>query len=142
MNMKRTFDTDTIRLMTLFENVTNAPVMDCVVDGESNTICFVVGEGKIGLAIGKNGNSVKRAEKLTGKTIRLFEFSKDLGSFVKRLIPQATDVKIKYENNETVVEIRVGKKNRAFVIGRNSRNLKMYRELLKRSHLVDDLVVK
>ena len=140
--MKRTFDTDTIRLMTLFENVTNAPVMDCIVDKDSNTICFVVGEGKIGLAIGRNGSSVRHVERITGKTVRLFEFSGDLDTFVKRLIPQANRVRVKCENNETVVEISVEKKNRAFVIGRDSRNLRMCKELLKRSHRVDELSVK
>lgn len=142
MNMRRTFDTETIRLMILFENITHAPVMDCVIDEASNTICFVIGNGTLGLAIGKNGNSVKRAEKITGKSIKLFEFSENLNKFVKGLIPQATEVEIKKESGEIVVEIKVQKKDRAFVIGRDGKNLKMYKELLKRSHHVGGLIVR
>ena len=142
MNMKRTFDTDTIRLMILFENIAHVPVLDCIVDKESNTVCFVIGDGALGLAIGKNGNSVKRAEKIIGKNIKLFEFSKNLDTFVKGLIPQATDVIIKKEIGEVLVEVKVQKRDRAFVIGRNGKNLKIYKELLKRSHHVNNLVIR
>jgi N utilization substance protein A len=57
--MPVTFDTETIRMITLFENITGAPVKDCLI--EENTLYLVVDEGKVGIAIGKNGNSVKHA---------------------------------------------------------------------------------
>jgi N utilization substance protein A len=140
--MKLTFDTETIRMITLFENITHAPVKDCVIDKETNTIYFLIDEGKIGIAIGKNGSSVKHAEKAIGKTIKLFESSKDLVTFVKKIIPQATSIKVKNADGRVTIEIRVDKKNRPIVIGRNGRNLKLYRELLKRNHRVDNLTVK
>ena len=140
--MKLTFDTDTIRMITLFENITHAPVKDCMIDKDSNTVYFLIEEGKIGVAIGKNGSSVKQAERAIGKTIKLFESSNDLVSSVKKMIPQATSIKVKNEDGKVTVEIRVEKKNRPIVIGRNGRNLKLYRELLKRNHKVDNLSVK
>ena len=140
--MTLTFDTDTIRIITLFENITHAPVKDCLTDPESNTVYFVVEEGKLGIAIGKNGNSVRHAENVIGKTIKLFEFSKDVVTFVKKLIPQTTSVKVRNMDNNVTIEIHVEKKNRAMVIGRNGRNLKLYKELLKRNHKVDNLSVK
>jgi N utilization substance protein A len=140
--MKLTFDTDTIRTITLFENITHAPVKDCVIDKETNTVYFLIEQGKIGVAIGKNGSSVKHAEKAIGKTIKLFESSNDLVTFVKKMIPQATSIKVKNEDSKVTIEIRVDKKNRPIVIGRNGRNLRLYKELLKRNHKVDDLVVR
>lgn len=139
--MKLTLDTDTIRLITLFENITHAPVKDCLVDSETDTIYFVVEEGKIGIAIGKNGNSVKYAERVIGKTIKLFEFSNDLVLFVKKIIPQATAIKIKNEDGKVTVEVSIEKKNRPIVIGRGGRNLRIYKELFKRNHKIDDLVI-
>lgn len=138
----QTFDTETIRLINLFENVTGAPVKDCVVDSSTNTIYFIVEQGKVGIAIGKNGNSVKKAERIIGKTIKLFEFSKDTVLFVKNLIPQAAEVKIRSEDGKIVVEIKVEKKNKALVIGRDGKNLKIYKELLQRNHGINDLVVR
>ena len=139
--MKLTLDTDTIRLITLFENITHAPVKDCVVDNETNTIYFIVEEGKIGVAIGKNGNSVKYAESVIGKTIKLFEYSKDIVSFVKNAIPQANTIKVRNEDGKVTVEVNIEKKSRPIVIGRGGRNLKIYKELFKRNYEVDNLIV-
>jgi N utilization substance protein A len=138
--MPVSFDTDTIRLITLFENITGAPVKDCLVD--ENTIYLIIGEGKVGIAIGKNGNSVKHAENIMGKTIKLFEYAPDVEKFVKNLIPQANEVKIENKDDKLVVEIRVDKKDRALVIGRDSKNLKLFKELLHRNHNVDELIVR
>lgn len=141
--MKLNFDTETIRLMTLFENMLHVRVKDCVLEPESNSICLVIEEGMIGLAIGKNGASVKHAEKVVGKSIKLFEFSGNMVEFVKKMIPQATSVRVRSEDDgRTVVEVHVERRNRPIVIGRDGRNLKLYKELLKRNHKADDLVVR
>ena len=134
------FDTETIRLMTLFENITGAPVKDCITD--NNIVYFVVEEGKIGIAIGKNGNSVRRAEKKIGKIIKIFEFSNDLVKFVKNLIPQALEIKVKNEYDKTIVEVMVEKRDRALVIGRDGRNLNLIKQLLRRTHNVNDLIIR
>jgi N utilization substance protein A len=116
-----TLDTDKIRMITLFENVTKSRIKDCMTNSNSGTVCFVVEEGKIGVAIGKDGRRVKKVE---------------------RMIPQAKAIKVVNENGRKIVEIKVEKKDRPFVIGRNRKNLNFYKELLHRSHNVDDLVVK
>lgn len=138
MTMK--FDTETIRLMILFENLTGAAVKDCIVD--EDTICFVIEEGKLGIAIGKNGNSVKNAENMINKTIKLFEFSSDLSTFVKNIIPKATSVTINNDGDKVIIEIKVERNDRPLVIGRDGKNLKMFKELLKRSYNVSDLIIR
>ncbi len=140
--MNLCFDTDTIRLIAFFENMMHVNVKDCIVDSENSIIHLVVEEGMIGMAIGKNGNSVKHAEKVIGKTIKLYEFSSNVVEFVKNMIPQTTAVKIRNEDGEITVDVHVEKKNRPIVIGRGGRNLKLYKELLKRNHKVDDLIIK
>jgi len=137
--MTRRFDTDTIRLITMFESVTGAPVKDCITSEDA--IYFLIEEGKIGIAIGKNGNSIKNAERIIGKNIKVFEFSKDLNQFVKKMIPQASMIKIVNED-EMTVEIKVDKADRGLVIGRDGKNLKLFKEFLRRSHGVNNLVIK
>ena len=139
--MGLTFNTESIRLITLFENLTGTLVKDCVIDDMNNIVYFVIEEGKIGIAIGKNGGSVRNAEHLIKKTIKIFEFSGDLNCFIKNLIPQASEVKIKNENG-VMVEVRVDKKDKAVVIGREGRNLKVFKELLGRNHGVNGLVIR
>ncbi len=140
--MRLTFDTDTIRVITLFENITHAPVKDCMVVKNMNTVYLVIEEGKLGMAIGKNGKSVKHVERVIGKKVKLFEYSKDLPTFVKKMIPQANSIKVRNVDNRVTIEIHVDKKSRALVIGREGKNLKLYKELLKRNHKVDNLIVK
>lgn len=140
--MEIKFDTETIRLITLFENLTGAPVKDCIVDNLTNTVYLIIEEGKVGIAIGKNGNKIKKVEELVGKNIKVFEFSENLETFVKNIIPQVTSIKTKNENGKKIVEISVDKKDRPIVIGRDGKNLKIYKEILQRSYGIDDLIIR
>jgi N utilization substance protein A len=72
--MSLTFDTDSIRLITLFENLTGTMVKDCIVDSKNNTVYFVIEEGKVGIAIGKNGGCVKNVERLIKKMLKYLNF--------------------------------------------------------------------
>lgn len=137
--MTITFTTETIRLLTLFENITNVPVRDCFVNND--VIYYIVEEGKIGLAIGKEGSSIKNVEKVVGKKVKVFEYSTDPVKFIKKLIPQCKEVKI---NNldKTTAEIRVNKRDRGLVIGRGGEKIKVYKEILKRIHNISDIQVK
>lgn len=138
--MPVTFDTETIRLVALFENLTGAGVKDCIIDGD--VVYFIVEEGEVGKAIGKNGNSVKNAENLIKKDVKIFEFSDNIDKFVRNLIPQVNFVKVKEEQNKNIVEIWVDKKDKAVVIGRDGKNLKLFKELLQRNHDVSELLVR
>jgi N utilization substance protein A len=138
--MTITFTTETIRFLTLFENVTNVPVRDCFVN--KDVIYYIVEEGKIGLAIGKNGSSVKNVEKTVGKRVKVFEYSSDPKQFVKNLIPQCKEVNIIDDNNKITVEVKVNKNDRGFIIGRGGEKIKIYKEILKRVHNISDVQVK
>jgi len=131
---------EAIRLLTLFENVTNVSVKDCFVNDD--TVYYVVEKGKIGLAIGKGGNSIKNVERVVGKKIKVYEYSSDPSEFVKNLIPQTKEVKIINKENRIEAEIRVDKSDRGFVIGRGGERIKVYKEILKRIHNISDLKVK
>ena len=140
--MKLTLNTDTIKLITFFENLTGAPVKDCLIDEKTNTIYFLIEEGKIGLAIGKNGNTIKNAERMLKRRIRVIEFSTQVSEFIKKFIPQSVDIRIKSVSGKKIVEIKIEKKDKAFVIGRNGSRLKLYKELLHRNYGVDDVIIR
>jgi N utilization substance protein A len=140
--MELKFNTETIRLITTFENLTNVPVKDCLIDDSTNTIYFIVEEGKIGSAIGKNGSKVRNIENLVKKHIKIFEYSKDLETFVKNLIPQTTSIKIRNEDGKTMLEIKVEKKDKALVIGRDGKKQKIYKEILQRNYGISDLIIR
>jgi len=138
--MTITFNTESIRLLTLFENITNAPVRDCFMNND--VVYYIVEEGKIGLAIGKNGNSIKNVERVLGKKVKVFEYSKKPENFVKNLIPQCKEINVLKEKDTIKVEIRVSKNDKGFVIGRGGEKIKIYKEILKRVHNISDIQVK
>jgi N utilization substance protein A len=138
--MTITFTTESIRLLTLFENMTNVSVRDCFITDDS--IYYIVEEGKVGLAIGKNGNSIKNVERVVGKKVKVYEYSSDIKNFVKNLIPQSREVKIIDDNDSIKIEVKVSKNNRGLVIGRGGEKIKIYKKILKRIHNVSDIQVK
>ncbi len=138
--MTITFTTESIRLLTLFENMTNVSVKDCLVT--KDVIHYVVEEGKIGLAIGKNGNSIKNIERVVKKKVKVYEYSTNLETFVKNLIPQCKEIKTMNNEDSIKVEIKVSKNDRGFVIGRGGEKIKIYKEILKRVHNISDIQVK
>ena len=140
--MPVTLNTETIRLITLFENLTGAGVRDCLIDNENGVVYFVIDEGEVGKAIGKNGSSVKNTENLIKKDIKIFEFSDDAEKFIRNLIPQINSVRLKTENGRNAADIWVDKRDKATVIGRDGRNLKVYRELLQRNHAISEIIVR
>lgn len=134
------FNTDTIRLLTLFENMVNVPVKDCFLN--KDVIYFIVEEGKIGLAIGKNGTAIKRAERIIGKRIKVFEYSKNPVQFIKNLIPQSKEISIVNERDGVSVVVKVDRRDRGYVIGRGSEKLNIYKQILQRNHEIINIQVK
>ena len=122
--MTRILTMENIRLLTLFEDITNVPVKDCFVNND--TVYYIVEQGKIGLAIGKGGNSIKNVEKVVGKKVKVFEYSLNPDEFVKNLIPQAKEVKMIDGENGIEAEIKVDKSDRGYVIGRGGEKIKFF----------------
>ncbi|MEM5799135.1 MAG: NusA-like transcription termination signal-binding factor [Candidatus Aenigmatarchaeota archaeon] len=133
-------DTKTIRLLNLFENITNVRVIDCFENGD--TVYYIVEEGKAGLAIGKGGSSIKYIEKLVGRHIKVYEYSSDVPEFIKNIVPVIQDVKIFEKEGKNIAEIKINKKDKGIVMGRNGEKFKILKEILKRIHDINDVRLK
>ncbi|MDD5416875.1 MAG: NusA-like transcription termination signal-binding factor [Candidatus Aenigmarchaeota archaeon] len=131
----RQFDTDTIQLITAFENMTKTEVRDCHVDPE--VIYFLVGTGKIAVAIGKNGQTIKSAEYQFKKQIKIFEWAEDPKDFIKNMIPSATKISIK----DDIAQVSIDSKSRGAVLGKGGSNIKVIREFLERNSTIKELKI-
>ena len=72
-----------IQQINLFENVTGAKVKDCINDEE---LIFIIEEGNIKRALGKDNANIKKLESLLKKNIKLIAYSRDVIKFVTNLI--------------------------------------------------------
>lgn len=130
----RNFDTDTIKVITAFESITGTEVRDCIC---SDTIYFLLNPGKIAIAIGKNGQNIKAAEKMFGKPIKVFEWAEGDEQLIKNMIPKAQKIDINGEH----VTVTLNSENRGAVIGRKGNNIKAIREFLKRNSNIRELKI-
>lgn len=138
--MSITFDTDTIRKINIFEEITGVEVKDCIINQDSAH--FVVDEDKIGMAIGKNGRTVKKVKDNLDRDVRLYGYSDDIEDFVENLVPtDINSVEVANGADEKVATINVDRNNRSRVVGRNGRNIKIIKRFLKREFDVDDVRV-
>jgi N utilization substance protein A len=137
--MTMTFDTETIKTINLFETINQASVKDCII--MDDRIYFLIDEGE-SKKIRENGKLVRNLEKMLNKKIIIFEYSKDLSTFLKNSIKGVREIKIRNEKEEKIVEISVDNYLKSIVIGKDGKNIKALRQILKRNYNIDDLVIK
>lgn len=134
--MKVTLNTRDIQSISLFHNLTGSSVVDYVED--EGMLFFVVAEGQYGLAVGRNGIKIKNAERVFKKTIKVFEYSPDMKKFVSNLMPEAQEIEIA----EKAVQVKIKQADKAKVIGKRGRNIKVLTKLLQRLFDIEELKVK
>ena len=131
------YNSDSMKLMTLFESMTGAKVRDCIANEK---VFFVIEENDMGKAIGKNGANIKRIESVLKKKIKLAEFSSDILQFVRNMVYSAevTDVR-----NEDGVILIQGKdiNSKAMLIGRDRQNIHHLNDIVKRYFDIKEIKV-
>lgn len=121
---------DEIKSISVFEQLTGAVATDCVLyDGG---VVFIVKEGEIGRAIGKNGSSINRVRTAFGRQVSVVENATELSAFVTNIF---STLKIKVdvrEGEKPLAIVKVDAKDRGNAIGRNGERIKMARMLVER----------
>lgn len=131
-------------LMVLFQKTTGAMARDCIIDDRLNRIIFVVNKGEMGLAIGKNGKSIKDIQKSIGKTIELVEYSEDPKEFILNALNSKfiDDVKIdEHSNGKTIATVKVIANKTGAIVGREGRNAEKARLIAKRYFEINKLKI-
>ena len=131
-----------MRCIALLENQTGAEVVDCIV--EERTVTFVVKKGCMGLAIGRNGDNVRRMEGALGKRIEIVEHSQDAAEFLENAFQPVpvTSCEISEKNGKKVACVEVPPMNKGLAIGKNGKNIEKVKLLAQRHHGVDDVIIR
>ncbi len=136
-----TYDTENIRAMNMFESITGVEARDVIL--KENEAYFIVPDGKAGMAIGKGGKIVKKVQNKIGREVKIYEYSDNLGKFLNNLVPtDLRGVNIDDSGEEKKVEISVSQDNKGRVVGKNGNKIDSIREVLQRTHGVDEVVVE
>ena len=136
--------TDELRLMSLFQSRTKVTARDCLDDQKYDRIIFVVNEGNMGLAIGKNGSNIKSLTNLLKRNIELVEFFDDPSKFLKHVFNSKFINEIKLTekvdgSSQAIVLVDASKKG--LVVGREGRNAERARLLAKRYFDISSVLI-
>ncbi len=124
------FDKDTIGFISLFEKLTHAKIKDCFTD-QNEILVFVVEDGDIAKALGKQGRTAKMVTIKFKRKIKIAEYSADLIKFIKNLIlPYKVDDITQVGGIVTLKSEDVQVKG--LLIGKNGKNLRNYESIAKR----------
>jgi len=132
---------ESIRFLTLFENLTGASVKDCLVYDDK--VVFVVKKGHMGVAIGKGGINVERARELIGKRIEIIEHSEDPAEFIANIFkPTKVNVRLMDKGGVKIAQVSVSPDLKGIVIGKGGKNINKAKELARRHHNIEDVIVR
>jgi transcription termination/antitermination protein NusA len=138
MSEKITFDTETLKVMKLFDDVTKATLKDCFLDREK--LVFLVENGELGKALGKNKMNITKLEKMLNRKIKIVEFSPDRLTFIKNYI---TPLKIDgiTEEGDVVTIVGPDTKTKGLLIGIKAQNLRNLEKIVGKYFTVQEIKV-
>ncbi|RLE85850.1 MAG: NusA-like transcription termination signal-binding factor [Thermoprotei archaeon] len=134
-----------MKYISLVESLTGTTVIDCVIDDNNNRIIFLVKKGQAGLAVGKDGNNVKRLRRLIGKDVEIVEYSDELEELIKNsLFPaRVTSVKVRKDSaGRRIVVAVVPPSEKGIAIGKDGKNIARARLLARRYFDVDNIIIQ
>jgi hypothetical protein len=129
--MERIIDQQLMNYLNVFGQISRVRVNDCFM--YNNKIIFAVPQKMLSMALGRNGENVKRANDVLLKRIRVVALPKsiaDAGKFLSAIV-----YPIEFKSTEiTPIEIVIcasGVKNRAELMGRNKARMKELQNIAK-----------
>ena len=132
-----------MRYIALFESITRATALDCIIDDKNDRIIFDAKQGDMGLAIGKGGKNVGLLRKLLGKPVEVVEYSDSPDQLVKNSLSPARirSVRLAEKPGRRILIIEVDPKDKALAIGRNGKTIEKTRILAKRYFQIDHVMI-
>lgn len=132
------YDAELMGVMSLFTKVTGVDAKDVI--RKDKHITFLVGQGKIGQAIGRKALNIRKLENKLNRKIKIVEFNPALKDFVANMILplEAKDITVK---GSSVIITGKDAKSKGLLIGRESRNLKQLKETVKRYFDINEIKV-
>ena len=133
------FDTRLIGYITTFENYTKTTVKDCFFNDKE--LVFIVKEGQLGKAIGKNGINIKKLSPKMKHRIRVILFDEDPVNFLKNLLYPIDGYAAEKENGKITMKTK-DNKVKGQIYGRDKSNFNWVKSVFNRHFKGFELVIE
>ena len=139
--MSITLSQEEMRYITLAEDTTGAPIVDCI--EMDDRITYIVEKGKLGKAIGKNARNIKRLENMLKKEVKFVEYDTEIKQFVGNLFKpfKLEEIVVTDSEDGPSVNVTITQEDKGKAIGKSGRNINILREIAKRHHDIVHLKV-
>jgi N utilization substance protein A len=135
---KIVFDTDVLKLMALFENMTHSKLKDCFFDREK--LVFLVDQGELGKALGKNKMNVMKLEKMLNRKIKIVEFNPSRIEFIRNYLIPLRILSIT-EEDDLVTVTGPDTKTKGLIIGIKAQNLRNLEKIVGKYFPINEIKV-
>lgn len=113
--------------------LTKSTAVDCVIDDRFERIIYIIKEGDMGYAIGKNGDNIKKLSRVLGKRIEMVEYNVIREDFVRNMFRPAEVSEVTFpEGTSSVHVVMQSRSNLGLAIGKGGANIEKVRLLVKR----------
>jgi N utilization substance protein A len=138
--MAVTLSDEARQYIALFDEETDVPAVDCVVDDEHDRVAFVVPAGTMGQAIGPGGKHVQAVESAIGRDVVVVGDADTAEDFVANTLAPAAVYNVTVsENDTTIAYAEVDTDDRGVAIGADGRRIDLARQLAARHFDIDDI---
>lgn len=126
-----------MKLIAFFERQTKSTVKDCIINDDELT--FIVKEGEMGLAIGKQGKTINKLKREIGKEIHVYEHSENPEKFIKNLFYPVEIQKI--EINEEQAKVYIEPKHKKRAIGKQGKKINTVKMITARHYPINEIKI-
>ena len=110
----------------------HATALDCVIDDKFERIIYVIKKGGMGIAIGKNGDNIRKLSRVLGKRIEMVEFDEEPAVFIGNMFKPAEVSQVLFNEGNTVRVLIKQKEHLGLAIGKNGSTIEKAKLLAAR----------
>ncbi len=113
--------------------LTHISSVDCVIDDPFERIIYLISKGDMGIAIGRNGENIKRLQKTLGKRVEMVEEGMSPAEIIANAMRPVDISRIDFDEENRIAVIFLKKRSDVGVaIGKGGANIEKARLLCRR----------
>ncbi len=137
-----TIDNKIMGYIALFEKIGRVELRECLEN--EDMVLFIVGERKLAELFKRNPNIITSLKDKVNKHILVAEFSRDLLTYVRNVFFRfkVKEIYINWKEGQIDILVSVEQSEVGKAIGKEGRNIKLFREAISRSFNIKSLNIK